>query len=91
MLSLAGVPSMIQLIGMFFMPESPRWLGKAGRSEEQRKVIKLIYKEEHVEAVNNNLIEEVASLEQFKNLTETQKIKSLCTTYGRCILIGCSM
>ena len=73
------------------MPESPRWLGKAGRSEEQRKVIKLIFKEEHVEAVNNNLIEEVASLEQFKNLTETQKIKSLCTTYGRCILIGCSM
>ena len=34
MLGLAGVPSLIQMVGMFFMPESPRWLGKVGRIEE---------------------------------------------------------
>lgn len=28
MLGLAGVPSALQLIGMFFMPESQRWLAK---------------------------------------------------------------
>jgi len=44
MLGLAGVPSLVQMIGMFFMPESPRWLGKVGRIEDQRKVMTLIYK-----------------------------------------------
>ena len=34
MLGIAGIPSFIQLIGMFFMPESPRWLGKVGRIED---------------------------------------------------------
>ena len=34
MLGLAGVPSFMQLIGILFMPESPRWLGKVGRSDE---------------------------------------------------------
>ena len=47
MLGIAGIPSIIQFIGMFFLPESPRWLGKKGRDEEQQKVIKMIYKPEY--------------------------------------------
>ena len=47
MLGIAAVPSIIQFIGMFFLPESPRWLGKKGRDEEQQEVIKMIYKPEH--------------------------------------------
>ena len=45
MLGLAGIPSFIQLVGMLFMPESPRWLGKVGRVEDQHQVMKLIYKQ----------------------------------------------
>ena len=47
MLGLAGVPSTIQFIGMFFMPESPRWLGKVEQNEKMKSVINRIYKVEH--------------------------------------------
>ena len=47
MLGIAAVPSIIQFIGMFFLPESPRWLGKQGRDKKQQNVIKMIYKPEH--------------------------------------------
>lgn len=40
MLGLAGVPSALQLIGMFFMPESQRWLAKQGKSVKCHSVIK---------------------------------------------------
>ena len=48
MIGLAFIPSFIQLVGMFCMPESPRWLGKAERIEESYTVMKLIYKPEHL-------------------------------------------
>ena len=39
MLGIAAVPSIIQFFGILFLPESPRWLGKKGRDQEQQKVM----------------------------------------------------
>ena len=39
MLGLAAVPSVVLLIGMFFMPETPRFLVHAGEEETAREVI----------------------------------------------------
>jgi SP family sugar:H+ symporter-like MFS transporter len=39
MLGLAAVPSLILLVGMLFMPETPRYLVHAGEEEEAREVL----------------------------------------------------
>ncbi len=40
---LAGfIPSLILAVGMFFLPETPRWLMTKGREEEARKIIERI-------------------------------------------------
>ena len=42
MFGLAGIPSLIQLIGFFFMPESPRWLIGKGKKEKAEKILQKI-------------------------------------------------
>ena len=42
MLGLGGVPSVIQLIGLLFLPESPRWLLSRGEEGRARKVLMLL-------------------------------------------------
>lgn len=39
MLGLAAVPSLILLVGMFFMPETPRFLVRTGEEDEARDVL----------------------------------------------------
>ena len=39
MFGLGMIPSFLFLIGVFFIPESPRWLLKAGREHDSRKVL----------------------------------------------------
>jgi sugar porter (SP) family MFS transporter len=39
MFGLTAVPSVLFLLGMFFVPESPRWLAKSGRTTEAQAVL----------------------------------------------------
>src|ERR671911_2617382 len=39
MLGLAAIPSLVLLVGMYFMPETPRWLVSRGREDEARTVL----------------------------------------------------
>ena len=73
------------------MPESPRWLGKEGRIEDQLRVMQRIYRIEYLDAANKELTAEVESLMAQTSLSEMQRLKQLCTTYGKCLLIGCSI
>lgn len=43
MLGLGAVPGLILAVGMLFLPETPRWLMRAGRDEEARRVAAKIY------------------------------------------------
>ncbi len=49
MLGIAGVPSLIQLIGMFFMPETPVYLYKCNQIQEADIVLGNLYLSEFVE------------------------------------------
>ena len=91
MVGLAGAPSLLQLIGMFFMPESPRWLGKVGKSEDQRKVMSLIYKQNYLDSADKQLSKEVEALREETKLSECERLRSLCTVYARCLVIGCGI
>jgi sugar porter (SP) family MFS transporter len=49
MLGLAGIPSVILLIGMFFLPETPRWLVSQDRDEDARDVLRRSRNEDETE------------------------------------------
>jgi MFS transporter, SP family, sugar:H+ symporter len=49
MLGLAVIPSVVLLIGMYFMPETPRWLVSRGREDEARDVLLQSRTEEEAE------------------------------------------
>lgn len=46
MLSIAAVPAIILFLGMFFVPESPRWLINKGKNTEGRKVLEEVRSDE---------------------------------------------
>ena len=64
MLGGIAIASAAQFIGMCFMPESPRWLGKEGRSEDQLRVMQKIYKVDHLDTANRVLTAEVDALRE---------------------------
>src|SRR3712207_6525090 len=49
MLGLAAIPSLVLLIGMYFLPETPRWLVSQDRDEDARDVLRRSRDEETVE------------------------------------------
>lgn len=91
MLGLAAVPSTLQFIGMLFLPESPRWLGKVGDEARSRGIMHRIYKAEHLELAVEQLNREVESLREETKLGECDRLSSLFTGYSKCLLIGCGV
>lgn len=49
MVGLAAVPAVLLLIGIAFMPESPRWLVKRGREEEARRIMNITHDPQDIE------------------------------------------
>lgn len=57
MVGLAVVPSLILMVGVLFMPESPRWLLEHRSEKEARKVMKLTRKPEEIDKEIQEMIE----------------------------------
>ncbi|KAL5716283.1 Sugar transporter [Ranunculus cassubicifolius] len=63
MLGVAGVPSLIQLVLMLYLPESPRWLYRKGKRDEAIEIMRKVYLEEEldaeIEAMKSSVEEEI--------------------------------
>jgi sugar porter (SP) family MFS transporter len=64
------IPGFILLIGMFFLPETPRWLMSKGREEESRRILKRIEEPGLVEDSMQRMKEEVEKAKERPNFRE---------------------
>ena len=53
--------------------------------------MKKLYKPQYLEAANRTLTSEVEQLQEACKLSECQRLKTLCQSYGRCLFIGIMM
>ncbi|TRM65012.1 general substrate transporter [Schizophyllum amplum] len=72
-LALQLVPAVVLLVGIQFLPESPRWLLEMNRDEEARRVVMLI-------SDPQNEAETAEAEEQFDSMSATIKAESIVRT-----------
>jgi len=74
MFGITAVPSALFLAGMFFVPESPRWLAKNGRDDRARAVLAKIggpaYSDAAIREISGSLSSEEARRARFGDLME---------------------
>lgn len=61
MFGLTAAPSLLFFLGMFFVPESPRWLAKTGKAERARGVLSKIGGENYANAASADIQASLAS------------------------------
>ncbi|KAG5040825.1 hypothetical protein JHK85_013301 [Glycine max] len=80
MLGVAAAPAIIQVVLMFTLPESPRWLFRKGKEEEAKAILRKIYPPNDVEEEIQALHDSVATeLEQAGSSEKISIIKLLKT------------
>ncbi|CAD6189119.1 unnamed protein product [Caenorhabditis auriculariae] len=94
MFGFAAIPSAIQFVIFFFLPESPRWLYKAGEKPEAKKVLDRIYS--HNAAWINYEMTEISLLcdeekREMEQLGKSYVISRVLTTahVRKALIIGC--
>lgn len=67
MFHIGVIPGLMLFIGMFFLPETPRWLISKGRYEEGAKVLKKVEDPDLIDASLSKLKQEIAYDEENKS------------------------
>jgi len=80
MFGLTAVPSLLFLAGMFFVPESPRWLAKNGKSARARDIFERMggsaYAGQAIAEIETTLVNEIQKV-NFRDLLEPKMKKVL--------------
>jgi sugar porter (SP) family MFS transporter len=81
MFGLTAAPAVLFLLGMFFVPESPRWLAKNGRKNDAQKILHKIGGESYANAavaeIDSTLATEEVQHVRFSDLFERKMLKVL--------------
>ena len=81
MFGLTAVPSVLFLLGMFLVPESPRWLAKNGKTDKAKAILEKIggraYADAAVGEINSTLSKEEIQRVRFADLLEPKLRKVL--------------
>jgi sugar porter (SP) family MFS transporter len=81
MFGLTAVPALLFLLGMFLVPESPRWLAKNGQTERARDVLRRIggvpYADAAVAEIQSTLASQEIQQVRFADLLEPKMAKVL--------------
>ncbi|XP_010733777.2 proton myo-inositol cotransporter isoform X2 [Larimichthys crocea] len=91
MLGLSVVPAVLQFIGFIFLPESPRWLLKNGRSQEAREVLSRIRGGRNIDAEYNAIR---TNIEEEEKEAGGGLVILRILRYGptrRALIIGCGL
>ena len=67
------IPGMILLIGMLFLPETPRWLMSKGREEESLRILKRIETPDQVKVSMKSMKDEIAKYKERASFREVFK------------------
>ncbi|XWS76473.1 hypothetical protein CRYUN_Cryun01aG0179200 [Craigia yunnanensis] len=78
LLALTGIiPCLIQLVGLIFIPESPRWLAKAGYQKELDNVLRRLYGDDA------DISHEAAEIQDYLQTLEHQPKPSMLDLFQR--------
>ncbi|KAJ9682119.1 hypothetical protein PVL29_018152 [Vitis rotundifolia] len=86
-LALIGtIPCLLPLFGLFFVPESPRWLAKVGREKEFEASL------QHLRGKNTDISFEASDIKDYtrylEGLSETRIIDIFQRKYAYCLTVG---
>ncbi|XP_052480214.1 sugar transporter ERD6-like 15 isoform X2 [Gossypium raimondii] len=91
---IATIPGLLQLLPLFFIPESPRWLAKVGRDEEIEEVLLCLRgNKAHIFNEAAEIKDFVESLKSFSkegmlNIFQKKYVRQLLTVAGMIILMN---
>ncbi|XP_031404418.1 sugar transporter ERD6-like 5 isoform X2 [Punica granatum] len=74
---IGAVPCLLQIIGLFFIPESPRWLVKVGREKEFETALQIL------RGKNANISQEAADIRDYTKAFELQTHSRILDLFQR--------
>ncbi|KAL6146663.1 hypothetical protein ACLB2K_057341 [Fragaria x ananassa] len=66
MAAIGAIPSVLQIVGLFFIPESPRWLSKIGRQKDLEAVL------QQLRGKNADISQEAAAIMEYTEIFQQE-------------------